>query len=63
MPSNLSEIDKAILSGIVDEPMTVDELCAATELSAGQVSAALTMLQLKGLIRRIAGARFLRVKR
>jgi DNA processing protein len=63
LPGNLSETDKAILSAIVDEPMTVDELCAATELSAGQVSAALTMLQLKGLIRRIAGARFLRVKR
>ena len=35
----------------------------ATELSVGEISAALTMLQLKGLVRRIAGARFLRVKR
>ena len=63
LPDNLSKTERAILSAAADEPMTVDEVCAATELSAGEVSAALTMLQLKGLIRRIAGARFLRVKR
>lgn len=63
LPGNLCEAEKAILSAVIDEPMTVDEVCAATELSVGEVSAALTMLQLKGLIRRIAGARFLRVKR
>ena len=63
LPKNLSQTEKAILSAFIDEPMTVDEVCAATESSAGEVSAALTMLQLKGLIRRIAGARFLRVKR
>ena len=63
LPDNLSETERAILSAATDEPMTVDEVCAATELSVGQVSAALTMLQLKGLVRRVAGARFLRVKR
>ena len=63
VPSNLSENEKAILSAAADEPMTVDEICGATELSAGEISAALTMLQLKGLMRRMAGARFLRIKR
>ena len=60
---NLSDAEKAVLAAATDEAMTVDEFCAATVLSAGQVSAALTMLQLKGLIRQLAGARFLRVKR
>ena len=63
VPSNLSQTERAILSAAADEPMTVDEVCAATDLSAGEISAALTMLQLKGLVRPIAGARFLRVKR
>lgn len=63
LPGNLSDAEKAVLSAATDEPMTVDEFCAATELSAGQVSAALTMLQLKGLIRQLAGARFLARKR
>lgn len=63
LPSNLSQTERTILSAAADEPMTVDEICAATDLSAGEVSASLTMLQLKGLVRPIAGARFLRVKR
>ena len=63
LPSNLSETEKAILSAATDEPMTVDEVCAATELSAAEVAAALTMLQLKGLMQRMAGARFLRARR
>ena len=63
LPSNLSQAERAILSAAADEPMTVDEFCAAAALSAGEVSASLTMLQLKGLVRPIAGARFLRVKR
>ena len=63
LPSNLSQTERTILSAAGDEPMTVDEICAATDLSAGEVSASLTMLQLKALVRPIAGARFLRVKR
>ena len=63
LPGNLSQTERAILSAAADDPLTVDEVCAATELSAGEVSASLTMLQLKGLIRPLAGARFLRVKR
>ncbi len=63
LPANLSDAEKAILTAATDEPMTVDEFCAATELAAGQVSSALTMLQLKGLIRQLAGARFLARKR
>lgn len=63
LPANLSDAEKAIFRAATDEPMTVDEFCAATELSAGQVSSALTMLQLKGLMRQLAGARFLAKKR
>ena len=63
LPANLSETEKAILASSSDEPMSVDEICVAANLSPGQVSSALTILQLKGLIRPLAGARFLRVKR
>ncbi len=63
LPGNLSGAEKAIFAAATDEPMTVDEFCAATVLSAGEVSSALTMLQLKGLIRQLAGARFLARKR
>jgi len=63
LPSNLSQTEKTVLAAAADEPLTVDEFCAATDLSASQVSSALTMLQLKGLIRPLAGARFLRLKR
>lgn len=63
LPGNLTAAERAIMTAASDEPMTVDDICAAASLSPSQVSSALTMLQLKGLIRPLAGARFLRVKR
>ncbi len=63
LPAKLPNREKSVLAAATDEPMTIDEFCAATNLSAGQVSSALTMLQLKGLVRQLAGARFLRRKR
>ena len=63
LPGNLTAAERAILAAAADEPMTVDEICATANLSPSQVSSALTMLQLKGLIRPLAGARFLRVRR
>ncbi len=63
LSTNLTSAEKTILASAADEPMTVDEICATASLSPSQVSSALTMLQLKGLVRPLAGARFLRVRR
>lgn len=63
LPANLSTTERSLLAAAADEPLTIDEFCAATELSAGQVASTITILQLKGLISPLAGARFLAKKR
>jgi predicted Rossmann fold nucleotide-binding protein DprA/Smf involved in DNA uptake len=43
-----------------DEPVAVDAMVERSRLSSGQVSAGLMALELRGLVRRIAGQRYVR---
>ena len=48
----LDEYEKKVLQAIGDESATIEDLCDASGLSPARVAAALTGLQLKGVVRR-----------
>lgn len=56
----LSDIERDILFRLSDTPTGIDEMIAATSLTAGQVLATLSILELKQLIQRRPGGRFVR---
>jgi DNA processing protein len=60
MSGSLSDVERAVCKALSPEPTHIDQIVAATGLSAGQVSAALVCLQLKGLVRSLAGSLFIR---
>lgn len=53
----LTETEQAIVNCLRPEGMLVDDLIAASALTAGAVSAALTMLQIKGVVKLLPGNR------
>jgi DNA processing protein len=53
--------ERAILALLGDEPVAVDAMVERSGLPSGLVSAGLTALELRGLARRVAGQRFVRV--
>jgi DNA processing protein len=52
--------ERAILAALGDEPVAVDVLVEESRLPSGQVSAGLLALELRGLVRRITGQRYVR---
>lgn len=60
--NDLSDIDKQVFDSIKQTPTSQDSLCSATELSAAQVSSALVMLEISGLIQGLPGNLFARCK-
>ncbi len=56
MPTDLAEI--ALISQIGYEPRSADELSRALDLPIADVSATLTMLEIKGLVRQIGAMQF-----
>jgi DNA processing protein len=54
----LSTVEAQLLRVIVDEPQHVDEICAQCGLPIEQVSATLTLMELKGMIRQFGGMNF-----
>jgi DNA processing protein len=52
--------ERTILALLGDEPVAVDAMVERSRLSSGQVSAGLMALELRGLVRRIAGQRYVR---
>jgi DNA processing protein len=52
--------ERAILALLGDDPVAVDTMVERSRLTASQVSAGLTALELRGLVRRVAGQRFVR---
>jgi DNA processing protein len=57
----LSDSERDFLGHLSDEPTGVDELIVSTRLTASQVMATLSVLELKRLVRRLPGHRFVRV--
>ena len=57
IPKPLSADEQAIVSALNPGPRLVDEVIAETGLTTGKLLAAITMLELKGIIRRLPGKR------
>jgi len=54
---SLSEEERAVVSALKDGPRLVDDVIAETGLTTGGLLAVLTMLELKGILRRLPGKR------
>jgi DNA processing protein len=57
----LSDSERSLLGHLDDQPTGVDDLITRTGMTAGQVMATLSVLELKRLVRRLPGHRFVRV--
>jgi DNA processing protein len=55
----LNEAESKIIARLDHESVHIDQLIAATGLAAGQVNAAVTSLQLKGLLRQLPGSYYI----
>lgn len=55
---SLVSVEDRILAAIQREPVSADDLCRALRLSAAEVGAALVMLEVRGLARRLADLRY-----
>ncbi len=60
-PSDLSEHEQCVFELIEQQPIHIDEITVRSKLPSGTVSAILMMLEMKSLIRQLAGKMFLRV--
>ncbi|MGC4033812.1 MAG: DNA-processing protein DprA [Tepidisphaeraceae bacterium] len=58
--ANLSDTQRAVMDSLSKDPIDIDSLCDATGFDAGTLLRELTMLSLKGLVRRHDGGRFAR---
>jgi len=56
----LTDIERSLLGRLDDTPIGVDDLIVSTGLTAAQVMATLSVLEMKRLVRRQAGHRFVR---
>ncbi|MBR0161484.1 MAG: DNA-protecting protein DprA [Oscillospiraceae bacterium] len=62
LPAGLTEDQQRILTVMGDQPVYVDDIADQTGLSTARVLAQLTVLEIKGCVRREAGRRFARIK-
>ncbi len=58
---SLTDLERSLLGQLDDNPTAVNELIVRTKLTASQVMATLSVLEMKRLVRRMAGHRFVRV--
>jgi DNA processing protein len=56
----LSDLERSLLGRLDDNPVAVDELIARTGLTASQVLATLSVLEVRRLVRRLPGHQFVR---
>jgi DNA processing protein len=57
---SLSDLERSILGKLGDRPLAVDELIALTGMTASQVMATLSVLEMRRLLRRLPGNQFVR---
>lgn len=55
IPIGDSETEQAILAALSGEPVQIDDLIRQTKISADEINTALTLLELKGFVRRTLG--------
>ena len=51
-------VEARLMQLLADEPQHVDEICAQSGLPIEQVSATLTIMELKGMVRQVGGMNF-----
>ncbi len=56
----LTELERSLLGHLDDQPTGVDDLIGRTRMTASQVLATLSVLEVKRLVKRVAGLRFVR---
>jgi DNA processing protein len=56
LPEN--EAERSLLKHLSHEPRHIDEIIQASALNAPEVSALLTMLELKGMVRHVGGMQY-----
>lgn len=59
-PADLSGVERIVMDVLHGEGSFVDEIAAASRVSVSEALSALTMLELKGLVRQFSGKRFAR---
>ena len=57
---SLSDQERSLLGRLDDRPVSVDELIVGSGLTASQVMATLSVLELRRLVKRLPGPRFVR---
>lgn len=62
IPQGLSAECAAVMKAVGASTLTMDEVISASGLSAGKVLSAVTLLEVKGYLQRLAGNRFRRLK-
>ncbi len=60
--SDLSADENFILNFLSKEPIHVDELIKAAQLSANEINANLTILEMKGRVKNLGGAKYVKVR-
>ena len=60
IPEN--EVEAALLAVLEQEPIHIDEIRSRAELSMREVSATLTLMELKGLVRNVGSMRYVLVR-
>ncbi|MGB9859737.1 MAG: DNA-protecting protein DprA, partial [Moorellaceae bacterium] len=58
--ARLSPAEETVLAAVPAAPVALDELVAATGLSAREINVALTYLELQGLVQRLPGGLYCR---
>ncbi len=56
----LAPAEAAVLAALGAEPVGVDEVARSVAASAGEIAAALTLLELKGLARSVGAGSYIR---
>jgi DNA processing protein len=56
------EVEANVLGVLGSEPLHVDEICNSTTLPVEKVSAALVMMELKGMVRQVGGMQYVAVR-
>ena len=56
----LTDLERSLLGQLDDQPTGVDDLIGRTGMTAGQVMATLSVLEVKRLVKRLPGHRFVR---
>jgi len=60
--NSLAEEEKTVLNIIAKEPIHIDKICETAKMTASQTLSAVSMLEIKGLIKNIGGSKFVKFK-